>query len=447
MYSLVLMTAMTTSPSAPEFNGYFRDLFFGNNCYGSNMSPRYSCYGGGCAGSGYPAGSCNGSGYPAGCTGANYNSGCNGCNGCHGDTFVNRVRRWFNTGNCCGGSGSGYGFGCTGSGYSCSGSAGYSCSGSAGYSCFGSSAAYSCFGSPPVSYAPMYSGGQSCYGGSMIPFAPAPTPTFESYPVTPAPGMPAPNGPPSTIPYAPPEAAPGTNSNTGLKPAGYSGSALVSNGNNDPATRATVIVKLPVDARLFADARQLSITGAERKFVSPQLPAGQEFTYRFRVEYERDGEMVSVTKKLPVRAGGSYTIEFTDLTAKATPAKNPAGTGSNTAVAVTPAANHSKSDQTPVKSAAEKPSDRVAASSSTATDRAMLTVKMPPGATLYVNDRRSPSIEAVRQFSTPPLPIGRDFSYLMKAEIVRNGRTETFSQKVPFRAGERVEVDFTAIGR
>ena len=32
----------------------------------------------------------------------------------------------------------------------------------------------------------------------------------------------------------------------------------------------------------------------------------------------------------------------------------------------------------------------------------------------------------------------------MTAEVVRNGQTETFTQKVPFRAGERVEVDFTA---
>src|SRR5262245_46516085 len=99
MYSLVLMTAMTTAPDAPEFNGFFRDLFSGNcaGCYGTNLAPRYNCYGG-----------CGGSYYPAGCSGAFYN----GCNGCYGDTFMNRVRRWFDRGNCCGTSGSGYGFAC-----------------------------------------------------------------------------------------------------------------------------------------------------------------------------------------------------------------------------------------------------------------------------------------------------------------------------------------------
>jgi uncharacterized protein (TIGR03000 family) len=79
-------------------------------------------------------------------------------------------------------------------------------------------------------------------------------------------------------------------------------------------------------------------------------------------------------------------------------------------------------------------------------ERTTITVKLPPGATLYVDDRKSPSTSAVRQFSTPPLPVGREYAYLLRAEVVRNGQTETFTQKVPFRAGEKVEVDFTSIG-
>jgi uncharacterized protein (TIGR03000 family) len=61
-----------------------------------------------------------------------------------------------------------------------------------------------------------------------------------------------------------------------------------------------------------------------------------------------------------------------------------------------------------------------------------------------VDGRKSPSNEANRVFSTPPLPAGREFAYMLTAEVVRNGQKETFTQKVPFRAGERVEVDFTA---
>lgn len=417
MYGLVLMTAMTTTPNAPEFNGYFRDLLFGN-CSG-------------CAGYSAPRYNCGGAYYPAGCSGSFYA----GCNGCNGDTFLNRVRRWFDRGDCCGGVGSGYGIGCNGSRYGCSGAAAYSCFGS-------SAAAYSCFGAPAVSYMPVVNGGQSCYGG---PTPSAPPPIFNPYPTTPLiPGT----GPEPTIPYAPPEPAPGTNLNTGLKPAlGTDNSALVSNNTTDSA-RATVIVRLPADSRLFANGLALTLRGVERKFVSPALPLNQDFTYRFRVEYERDEETVSVTRKVSVRAGGITTIEFTDLTAKSAPERRPSiGAGAVVVLPVAmPATKPTPSESNDPASTPISPISPISSAAATS-GRATLTVKLPPGAVLYVDDRKSPSTDPVRQFSTPPLPSGRDFAYLMKAEIVRNGQTETFTQKVPFRAGERVEVDFSSIGR
>lgn len=312
---------------------------------------------------------------------------------------------------------------------------GYGCSGSAGYSCFGS--AYSCFGGPAVAYTPVFNGGLSCQGG--LPYS-APPPVF-----MPAPAVPGAAPPPSSIPYAPPDVAPGGNPNIGLRPAGHN-QALVSTGN--PGNRATVVVRVPADARLFADARQLSLSGTERKFVSPELPAGQEFMYRFRVEYDRDGETVSVTKKVPVRAGATVSIEFTDLTSRAAPERQ-AGP-----VAGTSTSNQSKFDVAAVPSVAPpvapastpEPPLNAASPANSPQERATITVKLPPGATLYVDDHKSPSTTPVRRFSTPPLPAGREFAYLLKAELVRNGQTETFTQKVPFRAGERVEVDFTSIG-
>jgi uncharacterized protein (TIGR03000 family) len=329
------------------------------------------------------------------------------------------VRRLFDPpAGCCGGSGSGYGCSGSGYGYGCSGS-GYGCSGSS-YSCFGT-ASYSCFGGPPIS---------------------VPSPIYNPYPATPG------AAPPPTIPYAPPEVAPGTGGlNAGLRPASHNTAALVSNGST---ARATVVVKLPVDARLFADGKALALAGAERKFVTPELPTGQEFVYRFRVEYERDGETVSVTKKLPVKAGATLTIEFTDLTAaKVSPEKNVEKNGerrgSDNAVAATPAG---KSGGNAVVPSAPMPTEKspvpAATSGSSATDRATIAVKLPPGATLLVDGRKSPSNEANRVFNTPPLPTGREFAYMLTAEVVRNGQKETFTQKVPFRAGERVEVDFTA---
>ncbi|VTT99668.1 Uncharacterized protein OS=Pirellula staleyi (strain ATCC 27377 / DSM 6068 / ICPB 4128) GN=Psta_2893 PE=4 SV=1 [Gemmataceae bacterium] len=450
MYSLVLMTAMTAGPDAPEFNGsgVFPNLFHGGSCSGScsgncygNYAPRYSCYGGGCSSS-LTALNCSGATSCSGCSGST--SASNNCSG-SSSGFLSRFRKMFDRGgNCCGGScqgctGAGSGYGCTGSAYAYG-----CCGGSMAYSCFGSSP-YSCFGGPAVAYTPTFNAGLSCQGGMAWP---APPPVFDTAPVMP--DLPPATIPPQQIPYAPPEAAPGTNpQNTGFRPT--PGSALVSNG---PTARATVVVRLPIDARLFADAKPLALVGAERKFVSPELPVGQEFVYRFRAEYERDGETVSVTKKVAVRAGAVLSVEFTDLTAKAAPAERavperPAN--ANTAVAATPTSNPAPA--TPAATVPGVPAFPTVpavpqmADPNGAGDRATITVKLPPGATLFVDDRKSPSSEPIRQFSTPPLPTGRDYSYLMRAEIVRNGQTETFTQKVPFRAGERVDVDFTGTAR
>lgn len=410
MYSIVMLTALTATPEVPQFNGYFRDLFSRDSssragcggCGGCIGATRYSCYGG-CSGLTASAASC------FGCMGvASSAASCRGCGGCGGSVFgwgfADRVRRWFDRDS---------------SGNGCCGGRSYSC---AGFSCAGT--AYACFGMP-ISYTPVFNGGLSCQGG--IPMS-APPPLLDTYPT---PGSP-------NIPYAIPDPAPG---DVGLRSAGGPASALVS---NSLSGRATVIVKLPADAKLYADNRPLSLTGAERKFVSPELPTHQEFQYRFRAEYERDGEIVSVTKKVTVRAGTTVTVEFVDLTAAQMPNVLPSPT-------TTTGANKSEKTETPAipvkNTTAESTAPPSLTPAATNSDRAIITVKLPPGATLYVDDRKSPSNEPVRTFATPLLPAGREFAYLLKAEIIRNGHPETLTQKVPFRAGERVIVDFTALGR
>jgi uncharacterized protein (TIGR03000 family) len=228
---------------------------------------------------------------------------------------------------------------------------------------------------------------------------------------------------------------------SGLR-SGGNGNTLVSNG---PTARASVVVRLPADAKLFADGRALHLTGAERKFVSPELPTNQEFVYRFKAEYDRDGETLSVTRKVTVRGGTTVMVEFADLTA----GKPSGAPGTTTASGV-----RDKTDQgmnPPVKPVMQEPVKAEPpikpAPTRPASERATITVKLPPGATLYVDDRKSPSQDPVRSFATPPLPTGREFAYLLKAEVIRNGQPETLTQKVPFRAGERVVVDFTALGK
>lgn len=384
MYSIVLMTALTASPETPQFNGYFRDLFQGGSgCCGGS---RYSCSGGGC-------------------TGSSFAQSCNGCNGgcCGGSVFGlglgDRVRRVFDrdpVGGCCGGGccgGTAYAVGCCGGG------------------CCGGGIAYS--------YTPVFTGGLSCQGG--LPMSAPPPIIYDNAPMIPgAPGMP-------NIPFAVPDPAPG---GIGYKP-NFPAHVAGANG-----ARANVTVRLPADAKLFAEGKQLNLTGAERQFVSPPLPADQEFVYKFTAEYDRNGETVSVSKKVTVRAGGSASVEFSDLTA-AKPAPAPSAP---VAIPVSPASFDKTAKPTTTEPAKADPVQG-------SPERATITVKLPQGASLYVDDRKNPSAEPVRTFSTPALPQGREFAYVLKAELVRNGQPETLTQKVPFRAGERVVVDFTNLGK
>jgi uncharacterized protein (TIGR03000 family) len=144
MYSLLLMTAMTTGGDAPAFGGRSAGC---HGCNGAVVSYGCAgaCYGGGCYG-----GSC-------------YGGSCNGCNGssCHG-----------------------FGGSCNG----CWGSSSHGCNGSSCHGGYGPTYYHQgCYGS----MAP--NGG--CYGG--VPVAPV---IMEPAPMAPVMPAPAPNPVPPTVP-------------------------------------------------------------------------------------------------------------------------------------------------------------------------------------------------------------------------------------------------------
>ena len=66
---------------------------------------------------------------------------------------------------------------------------------------------------------------------------------------------------------------------------------------------ATIFVSLPADAKLSIDGAATTSTTAERTFVSPVLPAGRDFSYTLKAEFQHEGKPVVVTKMVNVRAG------------------------------------------------------------------------------------------------------------------------------------------------
>ena len=257
MYSVVLMMAMSTNGVDAPALGRRGGGCCG--CYGGGYSG--SCYGGGWGG----RGGCYGGGYGgySGCYGG-------GWGGCYGGGYGG-----MSYGGCYGG---GYGGGWGGGYGGCTGGIGYSGMGYSG-GCYGGG-----YGGMPGGWG--YSGGGwgvsgggwGYSGGGGMPYVPffsleSTTPITTPVVTTPAPA----------------------------------------------ANTATLVVELPADAKLLIDGQPTTSTGAVRTFRSPPLANDRDYYYNLKGEMMRDGQMVTVNKKVRVRPGqeNRVSLDFADATAAA----------------------------------------------------------------------------------------------------------------------------------
>jgi uncharacterized protein (TIGR03000 family) len=75
---------------------------------------------------------------------------------------------------------------------------------------------------------------------------------------------------------------------------------------------ATVVVKLPADARLTIDGEGTTSTSTERTFESPALEAGKVYSYTLEASYLKDGKTVTVSKKIKIEAGKVSNVDLLD---------------------------------------------------------------------------------------------------------------------------------------
>jgi uncharacterized protein (TIGR03000 family) len=75
---------------------------------------------------------------------------------------------------------------------------------------------------------------------------------------------------------------------------------------------ASILVRLPADAKLTIDDNPTQSTSGERRFVSPPLQPGKEFRYVLKASIVRGGETITATQNVMVRAGkeSEVTLEF-----------------------------------------------------------------------------------------------------------------------------------------
>ncbi|HVK10927.1 MAG TPA: TIGR03000 domain-containing protein [Gemmataceae bacterium] len=288
-------------------------------------------------------------------------NGCSGYSSCYGCGGGGCWSSGYGCGGCRGWSHGGWSNGCCGGCWSagCSGCHGYASvySGCNGYaSCYGGLSLGGCIST----YGPP---GASCYGHH---FSPGYTQAGVGF----TDGM---------APYYTP---------TVVTPATETPEAV----SSLPATRAQLVVRVPADAKLFADGQATTMAGAERAFMTPEIAAGKDFQYTLKVEYTDNGEAKDDTKQVVVRAGHRTVVDFGGAAVKAT---------------------------TPV------------------------TVTLPEKAKLYVDGQAADATAGKQTFKTPELVKGKPYTYEFKAEVEVDGKTDVRTRTVTFVAGEPVSVDFT----
>jgi uncharacterized protein (TIGR03000 family) len=78
----------------------------------------------------------------------------------------------------------------------------------------------------------------------------------------------------------------------------------------------------------------------------------------------------------------------------------------------------------------------------TSLNQARLIVELPEDARLYIDDHLTKTTSARRVFNTPTLDRGLSYYYMVRAEVVRDGKTYSETKRVIVRAGEEIRTAF-----
>ena len=73
---------------------------------------------------------------------------------------------------------------------------------------------------------------------------------------------------------------------------------------------------------------------------------------------------------------------------------------------------------------------------------ARLIVELPANAKLFVDDQPMKTTSSRRAFRTPTLEPGQSYYYMLRAELVHDGKTVQQTKKVVVRAGEEIRANF-----
>jgi len=78
-----------------------------------------------------------------------------------------------------------------------------------------------------------------------------------------------------------------------------------------PDNAARVRVVVPAGAKVWFDGKDTKQTGTLRRFESPQLTPGKDYTYDVKATWTENGKEVTRTRHVDVRANSGVTVDFT----------------------------------------------------------------------------------------------------------------------------------------
>ena len=73
---------------------------------------------------------------------------------------------------------------------------------------------------------------------------------------------------------------------------------------------ATLNLTVPIDARVWIEGSLTSLGGWQRKFVSPPLQRGQNYTYDLQVNWDLGGREITHKRRITVHAGDVVDLTF-----------------------------------------------------------------------------------------------------------------------------------------
>jgi uncharacterized protein (TIGR03000 family) len=78
-------------------------------------------------------------------------------------------------------------------------------------------------------------------------------------------------------------------------------------------THAHIIVRAPAGAELWFNGTKVTGEGEVRKFASPALTLGQRYSYEVRAQWTQNGQTITKTHELTVKAGAHIDVYFTSM--------------------------------------------------------------------------------------------------------------------------------------